>query len=178
MKNLHITITILIFAASLSGQQYTAAEVNSAQPTFSAVGMDGKKIDLGDFRGKIVVINLWFVNCPNCIEEIGLLNRLVDEYNDNKDVVFLAPAASKKPDLEQFLVKHPFKYQIIPNATMIIVGKFGIPDKNGEINVPFPMHYVLDREGKVVVKVQGVKGIGAVKSELTKQFPPKAAVSK
>jgi len=38
----------------------------------------------------------------------------------SKDVVFLAPAASKKADIEKFLRKYPFKYQVIPNASMII----------------------------------------------------------
>ncbi|HEX3102778.1 MAG TPA: hypothetical protein VHQ01_13345 [Pyrinomonadaceae bacterium] len=52
---------------------------------------------------------------------------------------------------------------------MIILTKFGTPDENGDINVPFPMHYVIDREGKIVVKTQGVKGIDAVKKELAKQ---------
>jgi len=30
------------------------------------------------------------------------------------------------------------------------------------------MHYVLDREGNVVVKVQGIKGVESVKKELEK----------
>ena len=52
---------------------------------------------------------------------------------------------------------------------MIILTKFGTPDKNGDINVPFPMHYVIDRDGRVVLKEQGVKGVEAVRSELKKQ---------
>lgn len=133
--------------------------------------MDGRMIDTASLRGKVVVINLWYVNCPNCLEEMAELNKLVDQYTDNKDVVFLSLAASKKATLEQFLKTHPFKYQVVPDATMIILTKFGIPDENGDINVPFPMHYVLDRQGNIVVKTQGVKGINAVKKELEKQSP-------
>lgn len=114
---------------------------------------------------------LWLINCPNCVEEIKLLNQLVDEYKGKGDVVFLGPAASKKPDLEKFLKKNPFKYQVIPDSTITILTKFGTPDKTGDINVPFPMHYVLDREGKVVVKVQGIKSVDAVRKELRKQLP-------
>ena len=99
------------------------------------------------------------------------LNKLVDQYKDNKDVVFLGLAASKKSDLEKFLKSHPFKYQVIPDAMMIILSKFGTPDKSGDINVPFPMHYVLDRDGNIVVKTQGIKGINAVTNELKKLFP-------
>ena len=167
MRYLYTFAAILVFAVSIFAQTNT-------QPTFAALTMDGSRIDTAALRGKVIVLNLWFVNCPNCIEEIHLLNELVDEFKDNKDVVFLGLAASRKPDLEKFLAKNPFKYTIIPNAQMIILSKFGTPDKNGEINVPFPMHYVLDRNGKVVVKEQGVKGVDLVRAELKKQLSTKA----
>ena len=168
MRNLLALAATVFFSVSLAAQ--------SSGPTdFTAMAMDGGTVDTSELRGKIVVLNLWFINCPNCIEEIKLLNQLVDEYKDNKQVVFLGLAASKKPDLEKFLQKNPFKYRNIPNATMIILTKFGTPDKNGEINVPFPMHYVLDREGKVAVKAQGVKGVDAVKKELKRLFAVKPA---
>jgi peroxiredoxin len=166
MKYPLLLILIAIFSLSLSAQTQNPAVTTD----FAALAMDGSKIDTAELRGKIVVLNLWFINCPNCIEEIKLLNKIVDEYQDNKDVVFLAPAASRKTDLEKFLVKNPFYYKVIPNAAMIIISKFGTPDKKGDVNIPFPMHYVLDRDGKTILKVQGVKGVEAVRAELKKEF--------
>jgi peroxiredoxin len=142
-------------------------------PTFSALGMNGEKIDTAALRGKVVVLNLWFINCPNCVEEIRKLNDLVDDYKGNSDVVFVGLAASPKADLQKFLAKNPFRYQVVPNAQMIIISKFGVPDARGNIDMPFPMHFVLDRTGKVVVKAQGIKGIEDVKSALKVQLPKK-----
>ena len=154
-----------LFALSISAQK---------NPSFTAVGMNGEKVDTAALRGKVVVINLWFINCPNCVEEIKKLNALVDDYKGNSDVVFLGLAASPKGDLQKFLAQNPFKYQIVPNAQMIIISKFGVPDASGEINVPFPMHYVLDRTGMVVAKAQGVKGIEDVRYALKVQLAKKA----
>ena len=165
MKNFYVLFAVLVFAFSISAQNQIGAS-----PSFAAIDMAGQKVDTTALKGKVVVLNLWFINCPNCVEEIKLLNALVDQYKDNKDVVFLGVAASRKPDLEKFLVKNPFKYTVIPNGSMIIISKFGDAGKNGELSVPFPMHYVLDRDGKIVTKVQGIKGIEAVKAELTKQL--------
>lgn len=156
-----------LFALSINAQP--------PQPEFVTSAMDGSKVDTRALRGKVVVLNLWFINCPNCLAEIKMLNQLVDEYKGNPDVVFLAPAASPKNELVKFLSKNPFKYQVLPDSSIIIVSQFGSPDKEGNLNVPFPMHYVLDREGKVVAKAQGIKGIDAVKNELKKQFPAKAS---
>jgi peroxiredoxin len=171
MKFLSLVAAVLLLTVSLSAQTQTA------QPTFAAPGMDGKLIDMAQLRGKVVVVNLWFINCPNCVQEIKMLNQLVDDYKDNKDVVFIGLASSNKADLEKFLKKNPFKYQVVPDAMMIILSKFGTPDQTGEINIPFPMHYVIDREGDVLVKAQGIKGIGVVKNELQKQFASKAAAA-
>jgi peroxiredoxin len=166
MKYSFPVILVLVFALSALAQ----TPVTALPTDFTAWAMDGSAVDTRALRGKIVVLNLWFINCPNCIEEIRMLNTLVDEYKASKDVVFLAPAASSKPDLDKFLAKHPFSYQVIPNASSIILFRFGTPDKSGEIDMPFPMHIVLDRDGKVIAKVQGVKGVDAVRAELSKQF--------
>ena len=141
------------------------------QPDFSGVTMDGKKVSLSELRGKVVVINLWFINCPNCLAEIKELNQLVAQYRDNKEVVFLAPAASARAQLVTFLKKNPFSFQVIPDSSIMIIQKFGTPGKNGTINIPFPMHYVIDREGNVRVRVEGM---AAVKEELRRQFTAKS----
>jgi thiol-disulfide isomerase/thioredoxin len=42
-------------------------------PFFDAVG---KKYTLADFRGKVVLVNIWATWCPACIVEMPLLDRL------------------------------------------------------------------------------------------------------
>jgi len=167
MRKFVILLVLVVFAGSIAAQK---APVNEPPIDFSARDMSGKMVSIADLRGKVVVLNLWFINCPNCLEEIKLLNQLVKDYRNNKDVVFIAPAASPQRDLESFLKKNPFDYQVLPDSIMMILMKFGTPDKNGEINVPFPMHYVIGRDGKTLLKIQGQKGVAAVKDELAKQF--------
>jgi peroxiredoxin len=179
MRSLLVVASVLFFTISFAGQTTPPAWAGTAATSnFAALSMDGTKIDTAEFRGKVVVLNLWFINCPNCVQEITALNQLVSEYSNNKDVVFLGLAASRKADLQKFLLKNPFSYTVIPDATGIILSKFGTTDKKDEFSVPFPMHYVLDRDGKVLVKAQGTKGIAAVRSELSNQFKAGAASSK
>lgn len=172
MKTIIAVLLVALFAVS------ALAQADPTKPTFIEHTMDGTRVDIEKLRGKVVVLNLWFINCPNCLEEIGMLNKLVDEYKANNDVVFLAPAASKKAELQKFLAKNPFKYQVMPDAAITILTKFGVPDKDGNLSVPFPMHIVLDREGKMVLKEQGIKGIAKVKAELKNQFAERSAVAK
>lgn len=162
-------ILIAVLAVSAFGQASTGAQLGS-RVSFTASSMDGTTVDTASLQGKVVAVNLWFINCPNCVQEIKLLNELVDEYRGNTNVVFVSLALSKKSELEKFLTKHPFKYQVIPDAGSIVMSKFAVFDKNGEMQMPFPMHYVLDRDGLVVAKAPGIKGIDVVKAEISTQL--------
>jgi len=145
-------------------------------PSFDVTSIDGKTFDSADLKGKVVVLNLWFINCPNCVEEIKLLNKVVDQYK-GKDVVFIGLATNDKAKLESFLKKNPFKYNIVPKAMQTILS-FGEPDKSGKINIPFPMHIVIDRDGKITVRRSGIKGLDVVKAELKQQFETEAVKTK
>lgn len=158
-------------------QQQTKTIEKRAAPAFNVISLEGKRFNSADLKGKIIVLNLWFINCPFCVEEIKLLNRIVDEYKDNREVVFIGMATNDKPRLENFLKKNPFKYNVVPSAMMQILS-FGKPNARGEINMPFPVHLVIDREGKIVVDTSGLKGVNAVRDELQRQFQPKDAKPK
>ena len=86
-------------------------------------------------------------------------------------------ATNNKADLQKFLKKNPFKFQIIPNAGQFMLASYG-ELKNGEYFLGFPMHVVIDREGYIVLKMQGIKGVEAVSKELKKQFETKETKSK
>lgn len=165
MKHLLSFFFVLIFGSAVFGQT-----VGQPAPTFKVVSIDGKTFSLPELRGKIVVLNLWYVNCPFCVEEIKLLNKIVDENQTNQDVVFIGLASDNKPKLEGFLKKNPFKFNTVANAGDLMLFGFGDKQKNGSYYLPFPTHVVIDREGKITVKTSGIKGIAAVREELKKQL--------
>jgi peroxiredoxin len=131
-------------------------------PGFSASSMDGTEYKLDALRGKIVVINLWGTFCAPCITEMPKLNALTEKYK-NRDVVFLAPAVDDKTLLEGFLLKYPFKYQVLPNSFGIIrqyapKKKTTSPnDKPGGFVMLLPTHLVINRDGTVVKHFWGFK---------------------
>jgi hypothetical protein len=86
-------------------------------------------------------------------------------------------SSNDKARLQSFLKKNPFKYNVIPSAMMQILN-FGKPNTKGEVDIPFPAHIVIDRNGKIVVDTTGIKGVGAVKEELKRQFQAKDNKSK
>jgi len=107
---------------------------------FTTHDMNGNKIKLKDLRGKVVMINFWFIGCPPCRAEIPELNKLVELYKDNPNVVFLAIALDSQHDLKKFLQTTPFNFDIIDDARFIA----------NMYNIHlYPTSVILDKEGKV-----------------------------
>lgn len=107
---------------------------------FKTSDMFGKTWNLKELKGKIVVFNFWFINCPPCRTEIPHLNKLVEKYKNQPDVVFLAVALDEKSEIETFLKQLPFHYTIVDNGRWLAA--------NYGINT-FPTNVVVDREGVV-----------------------------
>lgn len=45
--------------------------------------IDGQKVNLNDFRGKTIFLNLWATWCPPCLAEMPSIQKLYDQYKDN-----------------------------------------------------------------------------------------------
>jgi len=45
-------------------------------PDISFQDAEGRTLGLGDFRGRVVVLNFWATWCPPCVEEMPSLDRL------------------------------------------------------------------------------------------------------
>ncbi len=114
--------------------------------SFSLTDMDGNTVSFDAMRGKVVVINFWFIECKPCVEEIPDLNDLVEKY-ENEDVVFVGLAENDRASLEKFLAKNPFRYKITPNSSAVIseYGVFG-----------FPSHMIIDKDGIVRYYTSGL----------------------
>ena len=127
---------------------FDAALKGKPLPDFVFKDILGNTYTPEDIKGKVVVINLWFMGCAPCIEEMPELNKLVKEYENNDAVLFLALALDEKsPRLDTFLETHVFNYNIVPGAQDYVVKK--LPP------TPFPTHIVLDRNSNVVFTLAG-----------------------
>lgn len=111
---------------------------------FITMDLDGNEVKLKELKGKTVVINFWFIACKPCVQEIPDLNKIKAKYT-KEDVVFLAVTFDKKAQLQKFLKKNEFNYQIITDMNLI-----------QEYNVSsFPTHLIIDKNGEIVFKKVG-----------------------
>jgi thiol-disulfide isomerase/thioredoxin len=106
---------------------------------FSATDINGKNFSLNELKGKIIVINFWFIECKPCKMEIPELNKVVDKYA-GKEVVFIAFANNEKSKLQSFLQENEFKYNVISSPEDVL--------KSYNISA-FPTNLVIDKNLKI-----------------------------
>lgn len=114
--------------------------------------LSGNTYNVNDLKGKILVINFWFVGCGPCEIEIPELNELVNQYKDNEAVVFISFSRSSESKTRHFLSRKKFNY---PTASMDETLK-----KEFQISF-YPTNYVIDKEGKYQFASKGI-GVGSV----------------
>ncbi|MCP5141498.1 MAG: TlpA family protein disulfide reductase [Chromatiales bacterium] len=128
----------------LAGGAFAAEPVD-----FSYPDLDGKKVNLSDYRGKWVVVNFWATWCPPCLHEMPDLDMFHGERAD-KDAVVLGlndedVSASR---LKEFLQDYDISYPIlqVPRGKTTVFGP---------VNV-LPTTYLVAPDGKVVAMQKGL----------------------
>lgn len=131
-------------------------------PDFSFSARDGNSYTNESTVGKFVLFNFWFTRCRPCIEEMPELNDLVEEFED-QEVVFIAPTFDDDSQVERFLGRFEFDYQIVAD----------VKDFCQQLSITsYPTHIIVDREGIVKKVIIGYSSftVGELRRSLTKML--------
>ncbi|MCW3789659.1 TlpA family protein disulfide reductase [Plebeiibacterium sediminum] len=98
----------------------------------------GDSIQIGGKQQKPTLLNLWFVGCRGCVEEMPALNRIQEKYGDR--VNFISLCSSTKSGMKLFFSKKKFTFNHIANADAI-VKELG--------SRPYPENIFIDKTGTI-----------------------------
>lgn len=124
----------------------------SAAPLFSASLIDaqGIKQGLGQYKGKIIVLNFWATWCPPCREEMPELSQLQQEYK-NKNVVVLGVAEDELAAVREFLQSSPVTYPVFIAEDE----NMGLGNSLGNDKGVLPYTVIIDTDGNVIATFFG-----------------------
>jgi len=112
-------------------------------PAINYTDLNGKKYDISSLKGKILVLNFWFIGCTSCVHEMPQLNDLKAQYSNRKNIRFAAIAFDKENALRKFMKRTDFRYDIISDTASYLVKQLGISS--------FPTSVVI--QDGIVVKI-------------------------
>lgn len=125
---------------------------------FTYPDVNGKMVSLSDFKGKVVLVDVWASWCSPCRQEIPYLKKLEQEMHD-KDVVFIGVSMDVEKDKEKWknmlrkeelngvqLFANGFQSKIAGDYKITGIPRFMVFDRVGDIvalNAPRPSNPAL-----------------------------------
>ena len=146
-------------------------------PSVTLTDTAGSEVGLSDFRGKLVVLNLWATWCEPCLREMPSLERLQTRFGDRIAVLAVSEDRGGAKIVTPFIAKlglESVKIYLDPKSTVERAFKVqGLPTS-----------FLIDRQSRILGRVEGAaewdapKLLGVLKSFLGDDEIIKASLHK
>ena len=162
LKNL---LLLAVAVLALVGGYWTAQSLRPRDPVrettptygggtmidFSLPDLNGKKHNLSEWRGKVIVLNFWATWCPPCREEIPLFIALQKRYGSGGVQLLGVATADNKESVVAYRQSAGMNYPILigDDDAMDIMARYG----NRQGSIPYTV--IIDRQGSIVARKLG-----------------------
>jgi len=145
---LQISIAVLfcvfVYVLFISIYEHVVVVGDSA-PDFSITADNGRTVSASNFGGKLLVLNFWATWCPPCINEIPSLDQFQKLFASSGVVVLGVSVDKDEQVYKRFLSRAKVSFMTARDPGNKINAEYG--------TFKFPETYLINSEGKVVMKV-------------------------
>lgn len=118
------------------------------QATFT--DLEGDTVSISEFKGKVVMIDLWETWCKPCLASFPTLQQLQDDYPDDFVVLAVTPGfTDTREDAQAFADENDYDFHYLMDSN-------GLHQKLGVQGIPYKIF--VDAEGKFIKETMGSYG--------------------
>jgi len=133
------------------------AWVGRRPPALEGKDLDGRRVDLFGYHGRVVLIDFWATWCQPCIAALPELIETYEEHHDSGFEVISISLDSDVKALKQFLQRSPLPWRIICDGW----AWNGPNVRNYQVS-GIPATFLVDRKGKIARVGVPTRGFGPV----------------
>jgi peroxiredoxin len=109
--------------------------------------LNGNKIALSDFKGRVIFLNFWATWCPSCVEEMADIQRLHQLFEGKKFVIVTINVKESRSQIKRFLESQKLTFTTLMDPSGETLNRFSIR--------AIPTTIILDRSGRVIDTIIG-----------------------
>ena len=125
---------------ALPKEQTDLLALRSVAPGWTLYTPDGKRMSLTQLKGKVVLMDFYFIGCFGCMLSLKPLNNLYEKYKGKNFVIASLTERDSKQSVLEFEKNYRLKYPGYINAADVV--------KAYHVK-GFPTFYYIDKEGKI-----------------------------
>ena len=133
---------------SLASRHFATTGTGASAEAFFARtfnDLDGRPVEMAQWKDRIVVVNFWATWCPPCVEEMPDLQRVHDEYSD-RGVTVIGLGIDSPSSLKRFRDEHRLSLPLFAaGASGSELGR-ALGNPSGAL----PYTILIGREGRIV----------------------------
>lgn len=119
--------------------------LGAQSPNIAGKDLQGKSLDLRDYRGKVVVVSFWFTGCGPCMALAPQEQRLIRTYQDRPFVLLGVCTDEAREQARETAAEHKM------NWPCWFDGPNGPISRNWNV-LKWPTICVLDRRGRIAAR--------------------------
>ncbi|MBN1468859.1 MAG: TlpA family protein disulfide reductase [Fusobacteriaceae bacterium] len=151
MKKFILILSALFLISTLSYSTTVKAKVGiqkgNEAPNIKITDLNGKTVNLKDYRGKTVLLNFWATWCPPCRAEMPYLEEVW--VKNKKDITILAVSIDEDStaNVKKFIKDGKYTFPVFHDKKGDTVSTYLI--KN------IPTTYIINKDGIIIDKIVG-----------------------
>lgn len=136
--------------------------INNEAPVFRLVNLEGSEVNLSSLKGKVVVLDFWATWCGPCKASFPAMQKAVNKYKENGNVVFLfidtwERGADREKLVKDFIASNKYTFNVLYDTPQ----KQNPDDFDVVSNYKvdgIPTKFVVDGNGQIRFKSVGWSG--------------------
>ncbi|HSW84600.1 MAG TPA: TlpA disulfide reductase family protein [Usitatibacter sp.] len=148
-----VAVAVVALGTAAAAEPQIKPWTGAATPKLALPDLAGGRADLGDMRGRVVVVNFWATWCVPCKDELPSLQRLRDKFAGKPVEVITVNYGEFPQRVRPFLEKEKVALRVLLDTQKDAAHDWGVGG--------LPMTFIIDAKGRARYSAFGELDWGA-----------------
>ncbi len=152
MRNLLIMTSLWLamavaLAAENTDQTLTPVEGRPPAPELDLLDLEGVRHRMGNYRGRVVIVNFWATWCPPCREEMPSMQRAYEKLREEGMEMLAVNIGEDEDTIFAFTADYPVEFPLLMDVDSTTIQSWPVK--------ALPTTFVVDPQGRLAYRAIG-----------------------